>query len=90
MHVSCTQAGMLLARLGRPEVTHCILGLEQYSHAYEEAGEYALDIKRAYASSTAGESDFSHMASVIRGDAHVEPVHPMAIDNPDNVHTQRT
>jgi hypothetical protein len=43
--MSTVQAGMLLARLGRPEVTHCILGLEQYSHAYEEAGEYALDIR---------------------------------------------
>ena len=78
MHVSCTHAGVLLARLGRPEVTHCIEGLEQYSHAYEEAGEYAQDIRKVYAAARAGESDFAHMMSVVRGDAQYE----MVVDTP--------
>ena len=43
MHVSIIQAGMLLARLGRPEVKNCIEGLEQYSYAYEECAEQAAD-----------------------------------------------
>lgn len=48
MHVSCIQAGTLLARLGRPEVSNCIGGLEQYSNAYEEAGEQATEMKKAF------------------------------------------
>jgi hypothetical protein len=83
MHVSCTQAGMLLARLGRPEVTNCVRGLEQYSHAYEEAGDHAQEMKRVHASVKAGDSDFSHMASVARGEAPVDPIHAMIIDPPD-------
>ena len=54
MHVSCIQAGMLLARFGRPEVTNCITGLEQYAYAYEECAEQAAEIKRVYAQVLAG------------------------------------
>ena len=55
MHVSCIQAGMLLARMGRPEVTNCITGLEQYAYAYEECAEAAAEIKRIYHQALAGE-----------------------------------
>ncbi|KAG7088535.1 hypothetical protein E1B28_012518 [Marasmius oreades] len=48
MLFSCIAAGQLLAKLGRREVMNCILGLEQYSRSYEEAGEQALDIQRTY------------------------------------------
>lgn len=64
MHVSCIQAGTLLARLGRPEVSNCIAALEQYGAAYEEVGEQAVEIRRIYASARSGEFDFNHMASV--------------------------
>jgi hypothetical protein len=64
MHVSCIQAGTLLARLGRPEVSNCIAALEQYGAAYEEVGEQALEMKRVYASARSGEYEFTHMASV--------------------------
>jgi len=74
MHVSCIQAGTLLARLGRPEVSNCIAALEQYSAAYEEVGEHALELKRIYASATMGEFDFGHMASV-------SPKSNVAVDN---------
>lgn len=60
MHVSCIQAGTLLARLGRPEVRNCIDGLRQYSFSYEEAGDHASEISRIYRS---GDGDFNHMAS---------------------------
>ena len=65
MHVSCIQAGMLLARLGRPEVTNCITGLEQYAYAYEECAEQAAEIKRVYSQATSGELELNHMASVV-------------------------
>ena len=48
MHVSCIHAGGLLARLGRPEVQACILGLEQYADAYSEAGAQAAGLRRVY------------------------------------------
>ena len=67
MHFSCLTAGTLLARLARPEVTNCILGLKQYNYAYEEAGEEAVEMERAYAGAAAGESDITHMASVVQG-----------------------
>lgn len=62
MHVSCQQAGMLLARLGRPEVANCISGLEQFSYAYEEAGEYANDIRSTFERN--GDGDFRFMGDV--------------------------
>ena len=66
MHVSCIQAGMLLARFVRPEVTNCITGLEQYAYAYEECAEQAAEIKRVYAQVLAGEQEQpNHMASVL-------------------------
>lgn len=65
MHVSCIQAGTLLARLGRPEVQNCIAGLEQYAYAYEECLEQAQEIRRVYAQATAGQLDLGHMASVV-------------------------
>jgi len=64
MHVSCNYAGMFLARLGRPEVYNCIGGLEQYSAAYEEAGEQAAEMKRLYHHARSGELELNHMASV--------------------------
>ncbi|KAH8104801.1 hypothetical protein BXZ70DRAFT_922466 [Cristinia sonorae] len=65
MHVSCIQAGTLLARLGRPEVQNCINGLEQYSYAYEECAEQAAEIRRLYQQASAGQLDLGHMASVV-------------------------
>jgi hypothetical protein len=81
MHVSCIQAGTLLARLGRPEVSNCIAALEQYGAAYEEAGEQAVEIKRIYSLARAGEYDFNHMTSVTpKGVA--ETSHAMMVDSP--------
>ncbi|KAL1950745.1 hypothetical protein VTO73DRAFT_5869 [Trametes versicolor] len=65
MHVSCIQAGMLLARLGRPEVSNCITGLEQYAYAYEECADQAAEIKRVYHHALAGETELNHMASAV-------------------------
>lgn len=65
MHVSCIQAGTLLARLGRPEVKSCIDGLEQYSCSYEEAGEQALEMGRIFTQALAGEPQFSHMGMAV-------------------------
>ncbi|KAJ7175762.1 hypothetical protein C8R46DRAFT_1160905 [Mycena filopes] len=64
MLVSCIQSGNLLARLGRPEVSNCIAGLEQYSYSYEEAGEQAAEMRRTYGQVRAGELELQHMASV--------------------------
>ncbi|KAF7346193.1 hypothetical protein MSAN_01846200 [Mycena sanguinolenta] len=64
MLVSCIQSGNLLARLGRPEVSNCITGLEQYSYSYEEAGEQAAEMRRTYNQVRAGELELQHMASV--------------------------
>ncbi|KDQ62585.1 hypothetical protein JAAARDRAFT_465069 [Jaapia argillacea MUCL 33604] len=64
MHISIIQAGMLLARLGRPEVNNCIAGLDQYSAAYDEAADNAAEMRRIYATARSGESDLNHMASV--------------------------
>jgi hypothetical protein len=63
MHVSCIQAGMLLARLGRPEVANCIAALQQYSYAYEEAAEQGNEIERMFNAAQGGERDLDHMAS---------------------------
>ena len=65
MHVSCNQAGMLLARFARPEVQNCIEGLEQYSYSYEEAAEQAVGLRRLYELARLGEGEFGHMASVL-------------------------
>ena len=65
MHFSCLTAGTLLARLGRPEVTNCVAGLKQYNHAYEEAGEEAIEMERVYRAVLKGESDIGHMSSVV-------------------------
>jgi len=65
MHVSCIQAGTLLARLGRQEVKSCIDGLEQYSYSYEEAGEQALEMGRIYHQALAGAPQFSHMGKAV-------------------------
>jgi len=82
MHVSCIQAGTLLARLGRPEVSNCIAALEQYGAAYEEIGEHAVEIKRIYASASSGDFDFNHMASVAprSNGTVVDSDHAMNID----------
>jgi len=65
MHISCILAGTLLARLGRPEVSNCIAGLEQYSYAYEEAGDQAHDMSRLFQRVRYGELELNHMASSI-------------------------
>ena len=65
MHFSCLTSGTLLARLGRPEVSNCIGGLKQYSYAYDEAGDEAIEMERTYHGALAGESDINHMTSVI-------------------------
>lgn len=57
---------MLLARLGRPEVSNCIAGLKQYNYAYEEAGEEAVQMESIYAAALNNESDLNHMASVVQ------------------------
>ncbi|KAF8895414.1 hypothetical protein BD779DRAFT_1499404 [Infundibulicybe gibba] len=80
MHVSCFQAGTLLARLGRPEVSNCIEGLEQYSYSYEEAGDQAIEMKRTYTQIRAGETDLNHMASVVPRMAPAS--HAMLVDSP--------
>ena len=65
MHVSCILAGTLLARLGRPEVSNCIAGLEQYSYAYEEAGDQAREMSRLFQRVRYGDLELNHMTSVI-------------------------
>lgn len=64
MHIGCILAGTFLARLGRPEVSNCIAGLEQYSFSYEEAGEQAREMRRVYEAVVSGESELNHMDSV--------------------------
>lgn len=61
MMASCSNAGLLLARLGRPEVMNCISGLQQYSFSYEEAAEQANEMLKIYRS---GDGELNHMASV--------------------------
>lgn len=80
MHVSCIQAGTLLARLGRPEVSNCIAGLEQYSYSYEEAGDQAAEMKRVYNSARLGECDLNHMASVAPRAIGLDAGHAMLVD----------
>ncbi|EPQ50998.1 hypothetical protein GLOTRDRAFT_118074 [Gloeophyllum trabeum ATCC 11539] len=80
MHVSCIQAGTLLARLGRPEVQNCIAGLEQYSAAYAEAADHAAEMKRHYAAARAGESDFGHMSTVVPRLVGMEAGQAMNVD----------
>nr|GAT58784.1 predicted protein [Mycena chlorophos] len=63
MLVSVVQSGNLLARLGRPEVSNCVAGLEQYSYSYEDAGEQAVDIRRIYNQTRSGELELQHMAA---------------------------
>ncbi|KAI9465043.1 hypothetical protein BJY52DRAFT_1114446 [Lactarius psammicola] len=65
MHVSCNYGGILLARLGRPEVQNCIEGLEQYSYSYEEAADQAQELRRLFALARAGQTDFVHMSGSV-------------------------
>lgn len=96
MHVSCIQAGTLLARLGRPEVTNCIAALEQYSYSYEEAGEQAQELKRLFNVARSGELELGHMSSVApklpspsgnstpQSQSHYQPTshsHSMSVDD---------
>ncbi|EGO23988.1 hypothetical protein SERLADRAFT_450284 [Serpula lacrymans var. lacrymans S7.9] len=83
MHVSCINAGMFLARLGRPEVQTCIAGLEQYTYAYEEAGEQATEIKRVYANSKISGPDFHDMSSVA---SRLPSADAMSVDSAINGH----
>lgn len=74
-------AGSLLARLGRPEVSTCIVGLEQYSHSYEEAGDHAQEIRKTYDSVRNGNGDqhMNHMSRIIKQ----IPAFPSATAEPD-------
>lgn len=68
MHVSCRLSGMLLARLARPEVSNCILGLQQYSQAYEEASGHAILIEEIYERRKQADTDyykFEHLAAAV-------------------------
>ncbi|KAJ7254354.1 hypothetical protein B0H12DRAFT_1233393 [Mycena haematopus] len=80
MLVSCIQSGNLLARLGRPEVSNCITGLEQYSYSYEEAGEQAAEMRRTYNQVRAGELELQHMASVVPRLPYEPQEHAMLVD----------
>ncbi|KAJ6512179.1 hypothetical protein C8R47DRAFT_1314218 [Mycena vitilis] len=80
MLVSCIQSGNLLARLGRPEVSNCIAGLEQYSYSYEEAGEQAAEMRRTYNQVRAGELELQHMASVAPRLPYEPQEHAMLVD----------
>ncbi|KAJ7857696.1 hypothetical protein B0H14DRAFT_2352091, partial [Mycena olivaceomarginata] len=80
MLVSCIQSGNLLARLGRPEVSNCITGLEQYSYSYEEAGEQAAEMRRTYDLVRAGELELQHMASVAPRLPYEPQEHAMLVD----------
>lgn len=84
MHVSCIQAGTLLARLGRPEVSNCINAMEQYTPSYEEAGDQAIEMKRIFALATSGDFDFGHMASVAPK-VEVSGNNRMILDPPDHL-----
>jgi hypothetical protein len=66
MHVSCIQAGMLLARFARPEVANCIAALRQYAGSYDEAAAQGGEIERVYTQARAGASDLlGHMAPTV-------------------------
>jgi len=80
MQVSCIKAGTLLARLGRPEVRNCINGLEQYSYSYEEAGDQAVEMKKAYSQAQDAGPQLKHMAQFISG---ITPDTTMAVDEQD-------
>ncbi|KAK7048273.1 hypothetical protein R3P38DRAFT_2868375 [Favolaschia claudopus] len=82
MLVSCIQSGNLLARLGRPEVSNCITGLEQYSYSYEEAGEQAAEMRRTYNQVRAGELELQHMAAVAPRLPYEPQEHGMLVDDP--------
>lgn len=85
MHFSCIQAGLFLARLGRPEVSNCVSALEQYGAAYEETGEQAKEISRTYAITRSREYDFNHMASVAPRVVPTEN-NAMNVDSSSNMH----
>ncbi|KAJ7095959.1 hypothetical protein B0H15DRAFT_82387 [Mycena belliarum] len=82
MLVSCIQSGNLLARLGRPEVSNCIAGLEQYSYSYEEAGEQAADMRRTFNQVRSGDLELQHMASVAPRLPFESTEHEMLVDEP--------
>lgn len=65
MHISCINAGSLLARFGRIEVENCVAGLDQYAYSYCEAGEQSRDLERTYACALRGDDQFKHMAACI-------------------------
>lgn len=88
MHVSCIQAGTLLARLGRPEVSNCIAGLEQYSHSYEEAGDQANEMRRSFTLARKGVIELNHMASVTP--RPVASPSAMVVDDHDIIGTNGT
>ncbi|KAH9851544.1 hypothetical protein C2E23DRAFT_829650 [Lenzites betulinus] len=82
MHVSCIQAGMLLARLARPEALQCIAGLKQYSYAYEECADQAAEINRVYNHALAGETELNHMASAFPRPGQGDGGNAMNVDQP--------
>ena len=46
-------------------MSNCIAGLEQYSYAYEEAGDQANEMSRLFQRVRYGDLELNHMASVI-------------------------
>ncbi|EDR13813.1 uncharacterized protein LACBIDRAFT_309226 [Laccaria bicolor S238N-H82] len=88
MHVSCIQAGTLLARLGRPEVSNCIAGLDQYSHSYEEAGDQANEMRRSFTHARKGVIELNHMSSVTP--RPVASPSAMVVDDHDIIGTNGT
>lgn len=48
LHFAIYTAGIVLARLGKPEAQYCISGLKQYGFAFEEAFEQASEMERIY------------------------------------------
>jgi hypothetical protein len=81
MHISCINAGSLLARFGRIEVENCVAGLDQYAYSYCEAGEQARDLERTYACSLRGDDQFKHMAACIarcNQQPQPQPVDPLS------------
>lgn len=81
MHVSCINAGNLLARLGRPEVFQCIKALEQYSYAYEETKEHAREISREYdVALQKGPNNFHEMASAINPSSRAFHAEAMSVE----------
>ena len=52
-------------------MSNCIAGLEQYSYAYEEAGDQANEMSRLFQRVRFGDLELNHMASILTSVAPV-------------------